>query len=94
MAVVFLRSKREYERNNGYDKKGAGGVYTSKLLTDRGVEKIRGREKLLTWIKEQGEDFLKILSKEAREFVANKSNAPQVSNDETEEDEEPTSGEI
>lgn len=80
--------------DSGLFQKGAGGVYTSKLLTDRGVEKIRGREKLLTWIKEQGEDFLKILSKEAREFVANKSNIPQTSNDETEEDEEPTSGEI
>lgn len=80
--------------DSGLFQKGAGGVYTSKLLTDRGVEKIRGREKLLNWIKEQGEDFLKVLSKEAREFVANKSNAPQVSNDETEEDEEPTSGEI
>ena len=79
--------------DSGLFQKGAGGVYTSKLLTDRGVEKIRGREKLLTWIKEQGEDFLKILSKEAREFVANKSNIPQTSNDESEED-EPISGEL
>jgi hypothetical protein len=79
--------------DSGLFQKGAGGVYTSKLLTDRGVEKIRGREKLLTWIKEQGEDFLEILSKEAREFVANQSNNFTPTSDDNEED-ETTSGEL
>jgi recombination protein RecA len=48
----------------GVFAKGGGGVYTSKLLTERGMEKIRGRENLFNWIKEQGEDFIEIIKKE------------------------------
>ena len=82
--------------DSGLFQKGAGGVYTSKILSDRGVEKIRGREKLLTWIKEQGEDFLKFLSKEAKEYVENQRNNPDNQNSSQEEDDEQnsSSGEI
>ena len=78
----------------GLFNKGPGGVYTSKILTDNGVDKIRGREKLLAWIKEQGEDFIKKLSDEAHEYVANQKNNPQPQTNEDEQQEEDTVGEI
>ena len=78
----------------GLFNKGPGGVYTSKILTDNGIDKIRGREKLLSWIKEQGEDFIKKLSDEAHEYVANQKNNPQPQENEDEQHEEDTVGEI
>lgn len=78
----------------GLFQKGSGGVYTSKLLTDRGIDKIRGREKLITWIKEQGEEFFDILKQEAREYMANQKNNPVNNDNEEDEPEENKSGEL
>ena len=80
----------------GLFTKGSGGVYTSKILTEKGVDKIRGREKLITWIKEQGEDFMNYLANEAREYVKNQRNNTDNQNISQEDDDEQnsSSGEI
>lgn len=78
----------------GLFTKGSGGVYTSKILTEKGVDKIRGREKLITWIKEQGEDFMNYLANEAREYVKNQRNNTPIADNEDNDSDESTSGEI
>lgn len=64
-------------------EKRPGGVYVSELLTEKGEEKIRGRENLINWIKDQGEEYLEYLKQKMNEL---KNKNEEMKNNENQED--------